>query len=157
MNIEDLGYEKLRAMLPDEMETLVRSTLDETPDHHHVALKNAVCQLGEAAFDALPLDKQRRLRLFVIGGCCGHKDGNASEGEYKAMHDIWPTLDAPPPILLANKDNAATIALGKSSDSGAVLRATKSSESGGPKFLSPTGGPVASDYCLVANLVNICF
>jgi hypothetical protein len=120
------------------METLVRSTLDEMADHR-AALTNAVCQLGEATFDALLQDKQHRLNLFVIGGCCGHKDGNAFQGGYKAMHDVWPMLDALPPILLVNKDNAATINLGQSSDSNAVLRAEKSSESGRPKFLNLAG------------------
>ncbi|KAF8129999.1 hypothetical protein K438DRAFT_1740365 [Mycena galopus ATCC 62051] len=76
---------------------------------------------------------------MVIAGCCGHKDHNVSKYGVQGMEAVWDELGLPPPVLLANKDNAATIALGTDVDSAAVERALKTSQRGAYKLVSLCG------------------
>ncbi|KAF8160013.1 hypothetical protein B0H34DRAFT_797195 [Crassisporium funariophilum] len=57
-------------------------------------------------------DKDReRLTLFIRTGCCMHKDLNTVKGGDKAMQAFWKETKKTPPILLANKDNAAVLSV----------------------------------------------
>ena len=62
-----------------------------------------------------------------------HKDLNCVKGGDKAMQEMWKNLNKTPPILLANKDNAAVLAhfSGTSDPSRAELRAEEVSKCGG--------------------------
>jgi hypothetical protein len=55
------------------------------------------------------------------------------------MEGAWVPLGLTPPVLLANKDNAATISLGDGADSEAVERAINASAHGGHKLVSICG------------------
>ena len=46
---------------------------------------------------------------FIWVGCAMHKDMNAMKGGNKAMMAWWAETGNIPPILLANKDNAAVL------------------------------------------------
>ncbi|KAL1686393.1 hypothetical protein GGG16DRAFT_64388 [Schizophyllum commune] len=75
-----------------------------------LATVNAVVrEIGEQELDALPEDERRLLTLFIWTGCCMHKDQNAFKGGNSAMIAAWDKLGLTPPILLANKANAATV------------------------------------------------
>jgi hypothetical protein len=55
------------------------------------------------------------------------------------MEGAWVPLGLTPPVLLANKDNTATISLGNGADSEAVERAINVSARGGHKLVSISG------------------
>ena len=90
-------------------------------------------EVGKQVFDKLPEDEQRKLTSFIRTGCCMHKDLNCVKGGDKAMQEMWKNLNKTPPILLANKDNAAVLAhrSGTSDPSRAELRAEEVSKRGG--------------------------
>ncbi|KAK0421689.1 hypothetical protein EV421DRAFT_1894230 [Armillaria borealis] len=85
--------------------------------------------------DQLCHDKEILLDLSheLGGGCCMHKDLNTVKGGDKAMSEFWKNSDLTPPVLLANKDNAAVLALARpgSSSSAAEIHAEKVSGCGG--------------------------
>jgi hypothetical protein len=56
------------------------------------------------------MEEQERMTCFVRTGCCMHKDLNTFKGGDKAMQVYWAKNNKTPPILLANKDNAALLA-----------------------------------------------
>ncbi|KAJ6454999.1 hypothetical protein C8R45DRAFT_770416, partial [Mycena sanguinolenta] len=68
-----------------------------------------VSVLGKEAYDALPPEDRRTLDLFIWGGCCMHKDLNSFRGGNAEMMEEWPKVNATPPVLLANKANAAIL------------------------------------------------
>ncbi|KAJ6451747.1 hypothetical protein C8R45DRAFT_771043, partial [Mycena sanguinolenta] len=86
--------------------------------------------VSKKALESLPEDQQQLLTRVVIAGCCGHKDHNCSKYGVEGMQGVYSTQGLTPPVLLANKDNAATIALGDDADSAAVERALKTSHRG---------------------------
>ncbi|KAJ7856472.1 hypothetical protein B0H14DRAFT_3448402 [Mycena olivaceomarginata] len=55
------------------------------------------------------------------------------------MQAVYTILGIAPPVLLANKDNAAAITLGDEGDSAAIERAIKVSQRGGHKLVSLCG------------------
>ncbi|KAJ7504739.1 hypothetical protein B0H11DRAFT_1669466, partial [Mycena galericulata] len=95
-------------------------------------------KLGEARFDALTPTEQENSCTHLFGGCCSHKDLNVVEYGYKAVQRVYSTYNLPPPILLANKANSATIDLG-SADDAAVQKAMESSTAGAIKLLQLIG------------------
>ncbi|KAJ7123270.1 hypothetical protein C8R43DRAFT_1148103 [Mycena crocata] len=103
------------------------------------AMQSLAKHLGSKAYDELPESQQLILKRFIKAGCWGHKDLNATAGGAKAMEAAWEKLQLTPPVLLANKDNAATIALGEDADSDAVERAVKASKRGAAKLVSICG------------------
>ncbi|KAF7304181.1 hypothetical protein MIND_00650200 [Mycena indigotica] len=73
-------------------------------------LQALVVELGGKEYNALPESEQRKLSLFVWGGCCMHKDLNTIKGGDKTMQAYWDTNGRIPPVTLANKVNAAILA-----------------------------------------------
>ena len=69
-----------------------------------------VREVGKQVFDALPLAEQEKLTRCIRTGCCMHKDLNCVKGGAKALEEMWTLLNKTPPILLANKENAYTLA-----------------------------------------------
>jgi len=66
--------------------------------------------VGKQVFDALPEAEQTKLTRFIRTGCCMHKDLNCVKGGAKALEEMWSVLKKTPPMLLANKENALTLA-----------------------------------------------
>lgn len=84
----------------DQQAMLNRQTMDQV-----------ISELGQKAYDSLPDDERREIDLFLWMGCCMHKSLNAFRGGNLAMMALWGTdLKAvEPPVLLANKSNAAVL------------------------------------------------
>ncbi|KAJ7748172.1 hypothetical protein DFH07DRAFT_962243 [Mycena maculata] len=97
------------------------------------------CKLGEEKFEAMTEDEQSNLCTHFFGGCCCHKDLNVVEYGYKSVQRTWSTYGLEPPVLLANKANAATISAIEDPDSTALKNAVESSSSGGIKLLQLIG------------------
>ncbi|KAF8146326.1 hypothetical protein K438DRAFT_1990862 [Mycena galopus ATCC 62051] len=148
----DLGQEQLRNMSETEAEDalwdVVREICDDPdaldrssipPELRVEALQSLARHLGATAFEALPEDRQQILSRMIRAGCCKHKDHNCTKAGMAGMQAAWEAHGFTPPILLANKDNAATIALGDEADSAAVERAVKASQRGGYKVVSLCG------------------
>ncbi len=114
-------------------------------------LNRAIAQIGRALYEGLPDQERRPLDLFLRLGCAMHKDLNSVKGGAAAMANVWADLDAPPPVLLANKDNASTLQdvdldtlsaaslLLSDSLSPAEMRALEASTRGGVKLCSLAG------------------
>ncbi|KAI0070580.1 hypothetical protein K474DRAFT_1608449, partial [Panus rudis PR-1116 ss-1] len=96
-----------------------------------------ICQeLGEGTFNSLPAEEQERLRLFIWGGCCMHKDDNSTKRGNERMVAWWAEEGIPGPIKLMNRDNAATATLGSDA---ARKRAEDLSSGGGTKVVQLAG------------------
>ncbi|KEP45562.1 hypothetical protein V565_260290, partial [Rhizoctonia solani 123E] len=98
--------------------------------------------VGKAEFDNTEPVIKQDMSCVVRGGCCAHKDMNATKGGTTAMAAFWranPHLLSP--VKLYNKDNDATISL--SDPSGEILEAEKRAflvtESGAIKLCSLAG------------------
>ncbi|KAF7334122.1 hypothetical protein MVEN_02318000 [Mycena venus] len=148
----DLGRQEITSMSDSEVEQALWDVLQEmhddpesldqsslSPEHRAEALQSLAAHLGSKELESLPDDRQQLLTRMVIAGCCGHKDHNCSKYGVEGMQAVWETLGLTPPVLLANKDNAATIALGEDADSAAVEQALKTSHRGGYKLVSICG------------------
>ena len=94
-------------------------------------------RLGAHEYDALDYEEKRIINLFIISGCCMHKEHNSLEGGNKEMIKVWPTLGHPGPIKLMNRDNAAAAAT--PGLSAAKQRALMVSGAGGVKLTSLAG------------------
>ncbi|KAF8134119.1 hypothetical protein K438DRAFT_1787305 [Mycena galopus ATCC 62051] len=146
----DFGQKSLEGMTDAEVEDALWEVVEEMCDDPAVldpkslpedvsaeALPSLAAHLGSKAFNELPETRQLILTCTVIAGCCEHKDHNCSLAGVKGMEAAWETLQLTPPVLLANKDNAATISLGNDADSGpsngplrlVTVEATSSSQS----------------------------
>ncbi len=103
--------------------------------HDKEILLNLLCELGGQEYEILPEPEKQKFGLFLWGGCCMDKDLNAVKGGDKAMSEFWKNSDLTPPVLLANKDNAAVLAFARpgSKQSTAKIHAEKVSEYGGIK------------------------
>ncbi|KAJ7589240.1 hypothetical protein C8J56DRAFT_1048873 [Mycena floridula] len=66
-------------------------------------------KLERTEFDALASEEKREMTLFLWCGCCMHKDQNSAKSGNAAMNAAWKELGLVPPMLLANKWNAAAI------------------------------------------------
>ena len=100
-------------------------------------------EVGKQVLEKLPEDEQRKLTSFIRTGCCMHKDLNCVKGGDKAMQEMWKTFNKTPPILLANKDNAAVLAhrSGTLDPSTAEIRAEEVSKRGG-SHVTTLGGMI---------------
>jgi hypothetical protein len=95
-------------------------------------------ELGMQA-DGLPDDERRAAEFLVRAGCCMHKDLNSVKGGNTAMMDSWELNGFERPMLLANKDNAATLQQPSETVTGVQLRALEVSGRGGVKTCSLAG------------------
>ncbi|KAH9949428.1 hypothetical protein B0H21DRAFT_820030 [Amylocystis lapponica] len=68
-------------------------------------------RLGTDMFARLPEVVQQSLKSLIWAGCSMHKEMNSVKGGDRTMQAAWKLLGLDPPILLANKDNAATLEL----------------------------------------------
>ncbi|KAH9898167.1 hypothetical protein C8Q73DRAFT_779911 [Cubamyces lactineus] len=140
--IQSVGGEDAWMVLSDEERVAI--TAEE--------IERARMMLGKSLLEALPEAEQRPLDLFLRLGCAMHKDLNSVKGGNAAMMAEWANLGVPPPILLANKQNASTLRdidvdaiVGASSLilheelNPAELRALESSARGGVKTASLAG------------------
>ncbi|KAF8803896.1 hypothetical protein BYT27DRAFT_7225810 [Phlegmacium glaucopus] len=83
----------------------VALSVEEQVEAKAMMMEAIVMHLGEQAFTLLSSDEQRILRLFIWAGCrC-----NTVRGGYATMKKWWEENDIDPPILLANRDNAAVL------------------------------------------------
>ena len=53
--------------------------------------------------------EKKIMKLFIWAGCGCHKDLNTVQGGYAAAMQWWIDNDVRPPVLLANRDNAAIL------------------------------------------------
>ncbi|KAJ6611155.1 hypothetical protein B0H10DRAFT_2437682 [Mycena sp. CBHHK59/15] len=130
-NIEEAGGEEAWNRLSNEQkDVLSKSSMDA------LALR-----LGEEAFDELLPEEKHEINLFFWAGCSMHKELNSVKAFSEGMDEYYKENGLEGPVLLANKDNDATIQL--SSDTGtstaAVQRALKVSERGAVKLISLLG------------------
>ncbi|KAJ7174753.1 hypothetical protein C8R46DRAFT_892050 [Mycena filopes] len=148
----DLGKSALESMGDTEVEDALWDVLQEIHDDpdgldpkalpddlRTQALQSLAAHLGSKALDDLTEHQRMLLTETIFGGCCHHKDHNCAKYGVTGMEAAWQRFKLTPPVLLANKDNAATIALGNDADSGAVERALKASQRGGYKLTSICG------------------
>lgn len=98
-------------------------------------------RLGTEAFERLSEAEKREIDLFFWAGCSMHKELNSVKGANAAMMLWWASHDIPGPILLANKDNDATIRLAEIAETAtaAVKRALEVSSCGGVKLTNLAG------------------
>lgn len=68
-----------------------------------------VREVGRQVLAGLSEKDRQQLTRFIRTGCCMHKDLNTVKGGDKAMQGFWKEAGKTPPILLANKDNAAVL------------------------------------------------
>jgi hypothetical protein len=74
-----------------------------------VMMKRLTVRLGKETLAAMPEHDRRKLMLFIWAGCSMHKELNSVKCANKKMMGWWKEHGIPGPILLANRDNAATL------------------------------------------------
>ncbi len=84
-------------------------SLSEQAEYDAKMMEEIVIDLGKGAYKELEENEKRLLSLFIWTGCGCHKDLNSVKGGNAAMMAWWKENDIEPPILLANKDNAAVL------------------------------------------------
>ncbi|KAG1722317.1 hypothetical protein EDB19DRAFT_1835071 [Suillus lakei] len=111
-------------------------------DEQHRCTKAAHQQLHvhvrEQHFAALTDAEKEAVDFFVWAGCCMHKELNAAKGGNAHMTAWCVKNEIEGPILLMNKDNAATAASG--GNTATVSRTVQVSGHGAVKALDLTGG-----------------
>ncbi|KAJ7154373.1 hypothetical protein C8R43DRAFT_1126450 [Mycena crocata] len=133
-NIAEVGGEAEWNKLSDEdRDVLCKSSMDA------LALG-----LGSAAYDRLSPEEKREMSLFFWAGCSMHKELNSCKAFADGMSAYWVVNELEPPVLLANKDNDATIELSRDTgtSTAAVQRALKVSERGAVKLIGLFGAYV---------------
>ncbi|KAL1704011.1 hypothetical protein EV121DRAFT_184481, partial [Schizophyllum commune] len=124
-----LGFEALRQMsTQDSLRTIIpharAAILDvggsEAWEHLDSAARaeketaltqSAAREVGELAYEQLSPEEKEKTSLFLFTGCCMHKELNSVKGGDARMRTYYATHpEIVPPVLLANKDNAAVLA-----------------------------------------------
>ncbi|KAF8238173.1 hypothetical protein L208DRAFT_1355507 [Tricholoma matsutake] len=72
-------------------------------------VKELQIALGKEVYNQLPGDKKWIIDLFIWAGCCMDKDQNSFQGGNTEMMEQWEKSGYTPPLLLANKQNAAIL------------------------------------------------
>lgn len=108
------------------------------------AMRDLSIHLGKEVFSQLPESVRRSLMFLIWAGCCMHKELNSIKGGDYAMQAAWALLGLEPPMLLANKDNAAVLELGNVSNPANAMTAAEehvieTSNRGGVKATSLAG------------------
>ncbi|KAJ7101157.1 hypothetical protein C8R44DRAFT_641506, partial [Mycena epipterygia] len=97
-------------------------------------------RIGDEKFEELTPAQQSNACTHLFSGCCCHKDLNVVEYGYVAVQKVYSAHTITPPVLLANKANAATIDLASGDPASAALKnAVDSSSSGAIKLLQLIG------------------
>ena len=97
--IKDAGGKKQWENLPQA----------ERDERQATAMEQLVIDLGREHYEILSEDEKRILKLFIWAGCGCHKDLNTVRGGNTAMMSWWQDNNITPPVLLANRDNAAVL------------------------------------------------
>ncbi|KAI5885906.1 uncharacterized protein SCHCODRAFT_02753181 [Schizophyllum commune H4-8] len=124
-----LGYDKLRQMSPENAFCVIiphaRAVLLEVggqaawdalsdvvrAEKESAFMRSAAEEVGEQEYERLGASEKKRLSLFLFSGCCMHKELNSVKGGDTRMRTYYPNHpEVAPPVLLANKDNAAVLA-----------------------------------------------
>ncbi|KAJ6548832.1 hypothetical protein B0H19DRAFT_952564, partial [Mycena capillaripes] len=158
-----LGYEEIQKMVPGDILELVcniqKTNIEEvggpeqwaklTDEEKDVLTKSSTdtlaFRLGKEAFAQLPPEQKRHIELFFWAGCSMHKELNCCVAFAKGMNEYYEALpEENRPVLLANRDNDATIQLAEETgqSTAAVQRALKVSERGAVKLISLFGALV---------------
>ena len=82
---------------------------EQKAERHAVSMEQLTKDLGKNHYDQLLDDEKRILKLFIWAGCGYHKDLNTVHGGNAAMMAWWEKNGVEPPVLLANRDNAAVL------------------------------------------------
>ncbi|EIM84711.1 uncharacterized protein STEHIDRAFT_60676, partial [Stereum hirsutum FP-91666 SS1] len=78
-------------------------------EHISSGLDSLAFKLGSELYPNLPADERHEMELMFWAGCSMHKELNAVSGADQAIQAYWSKAGVTGPILLANRDNAATI------------------------------------------------
>ncbi|KAJ7692735.1 hypothetical protein B0H17DRAFT_1200311 [Mycena rosella] len=139
-----LGYDEFQRMGPAEILEIVREiqskNLEEQIVHGYPSVSH-----WDVAFTQLSPEAKHEINLFFWAGCSMHKELNCCRSFNEGMMDYYDdNPDIEPPVLLANRDNDATIQLAEETgqSTAAVQRALKVSERGGVKLISLFGALV---------------
>ncbi|KAJ7469640.1 hypothetical protein FB451DRAFT_1038781 [Mycena latifolia] len=122
-----------------ELQDAGRISDSEFADRSSLVEKVLEREIGEDAFNSLTPAERCNKCTHVFGGCCCHKDLNVVRYGVAEMEKVYSAHDLPPPVLLANKANHATINLSDDPNNPAVQRALESSSSGAIKLLQLIG------------------
>ncbi|KAJ7448747.1 hypothetical protein FB451DRAFT_1053734 [Mycena latifolia] len=134
-NLKEVGGEAAWEQLSDaQKDVLSKSSMDSLAFH-----------IGEEAFSQLSPEQKHEFSLFFWAGCSMHKELNCCRAFNEGMMEYYeknPEIE--PPVLLANRDNDATIRLAEETgqSTAAVQRALKVSERGAVKLISLFGALV---------------
>jgi len=74
-----------------------------------IMMKQTLILLGEDKYAEMSEEERRDLDFFVWTGCGCHKNLNSVSGGNTSMMAWWAENNITPPILLANRDNAAVL------------------------------------------------
>ena len=85
-------------------------------EHDAKMMEEIVIDLGEDAYKELEEKEKKLLSLFIWTGCGCHKDLNSVKGGNASMMAWWKQNKIEPPVLLANKHNAAALKDGTSKE-----------------------------------------
>ncbi|KAG2136454.1 hypothetical protein DEU56DRAFT_756357 [Suillus clintonianus] len=143
--IIEMSSEDLKPLLDDAESSKVAElgghdswislSAEDHQQHWSQIMDMLALRLGTECFDQLPAEIQREHDLFFFGL-------NAVKGGNTAMMAVWDSKESSDrPVLLANKDNDATIRLSSLSDgsSAAVERALKLTKHGAAKLIEIAG------------------
>jgi hypothetical protein len=72
-------------------------------------MESLIIKLGKEAYAMMSDDEKGTMKFFICARCGCHKDLNTVKGGYAAMKTWWTENNVEPPVLLANRDNAAVL------------------------------------------------
>lgn len=101
--------------------------------HQRDVERAAALRIGKEKYTNLSDLEKREYEVCFRGGCCMHKDLNAFKGGSVALAAFWALAGLVPPILLANKENAALLADADAAATEAGRAALESSSRGAAK------------------------
>ncbi|KAJ7289904.1 hypothetical protein C8J57DRAFT_1046809 [Mycena rebaudengoi] len=154
-----LGYDEIQSLESSELVELIfeirRSNLKEVGGEEawnklsngqkDVLAKSftdaLALQIGKQAFEKLSAELKREIDLFFWVGCSMHKELNICSAFTDGLAMYYEENGLEGPVLLANKDNDATIRLAEETgdSTAAVQRALKVSERGAVKLVALLG------------------
>ncbi|KAJ7442782.1 hypothetical protein B0H11DRAFT_1631518, partial [Mycena galericulata] len=128
------GAEEWEKLTDEKKDLLSKSSMD-----------TLAFRIGEEAFEKLTQREKRDICRFFWAGRSMHKELNCCRAFDEGMNEYYDeNPDIEPPVLLANRDNDATIQLEEETGNitAAVQRALKVSERGGVKLITLFGSLV---------------
>jgi hypothetical protein len=140
----DVLFDKAWEEMVEELggqETWEALSIEDKQLQHAIVVKRTMISLGQEKYAEMSEEEKRELDFFVWTGCGCHKNANSVSGGNAGMMSWWLENDITPPILLANRDNAAVLQNVDSLDNltPAELHALKSTTRGGVKAASIAG------------------